>query len=150
MLSEGNSAPDFRLGGRSLSAELARGPVLLVFFKISCPTCRLSFPFLQRLADAAGPGTPRVIAVSQDDAKNTAQFQAHFGTSLDTLIDPPPYAVSSVYGIRNVPTLFLIEPDQTVSLAFSGFSKAHFETLAERFATPVFRSGEQVPALRPG
>jgi peroxiredoxin len=149
MLLEGDPAPDFALGTATLSEALKQGPVLLAFFKISCPTCQFAFPFLQRLAD--GAPALQILAISQDDPRATAQFAAHFKIDLPTLHDAAPsYRISNLYRIANVPTLYLIEPDHRISLAVAGFSKQHFETLAQRFGTTVFRPAEQVPALRPG
>ncbi len=56
-LATGTQAPDFELktlDGKSfsLSAELARGPAVLAFFKVSCPTCQYALPFLERLYKA--------------------------------------------------------------------------------------------------
>jgi peroxiredoxin len=151
MLTEGNTAPDFHIGSWTLSNALKNGPVLLAFFKTSCPTCQLTFPFLRRLADNAGPGAPQLIAISQDDAKGTAQFQQRFGPSEPALLDErPAYRVSNAYQLRNVPTLYLIEPTGLISMAVAGFSKQHLETVGERFGTTVFRADEQVPAMRPG
>ena len=50
----GQTAPDFRLkalDGKDylLSALLERGPVVAAFFKISCPVCQFTFPFLERI-----------------------------------------------------------------------------------------------------
>ena len=47
-------APQFDLPGlagdrTSLPDLLVSGPVLLAFFKVTCPTCQLTFPFLERL-----------------------------------------------------------------------------------------------------
>ena len=58
-LATGTKAPDFDLktldGKRfSLGEELASGPVVLAFFKVSCPTCQYAFPFLERLHKAYG------------------------------------------------------------------------------------------------
>jgi len=145
MLAEGSSAPDFQLGSFSLSSALSRGPVLLAFFKISCPTCQLTFPFLRRLGERAGAGAPQLITISQDDASGTAQFQGRFGPDEPALLDLKPYAVSNLYQIRNVPTLYLIETDGRISMAVAGFSKAHLEKLGV-----VFRQDEPVPAMRPG
>jgi peroxiredoxin len=151
MLAEGSAAPDFRLGEWSLNESLKGGPVLLVFFKISCPTCQFALPFVQRLADQAGAGTPQVVAISQDDSKGTGQFAAHFGIGMPMLLDgAPAYTASNLYRLQNVPTLYLIEPDGRISLAVSGFSKARLEQLGERFGGSPFRTGENVPALRPG
>jgi peroxiredoxin len=150
VLAEGELAPDFQLGGWSLSDALKNGSVLLAFFKISCPVCQLTLPFLKRLRENAVHGAPKLIAISQDDAKSTAQFQQRFGPNEPALVDERPYRVSNAYRLRNVPTLYLVEPTGVISMAVSGFSKAALEALGERFGTAAFRPGEQVPALRPG
>jgi peroxiredoxin len=156
LLAAGKNAPDFALedlaGEKwSLADALKRGPVLLAFFKISCPTCQLTFPFLQRLADGAGKEAPQVIAISQDDAAGTAQFHQRFSLSMRTLIDKAcAYPVSNAFGISHVPSLFLIEPDGRISMVAEGFSKAHMEKLGERFGVSPFHSDDRVPVLQPG
>ena len=156
MLAAGKSAPDVSLedlaGGRwSLADALKKGPVLLAFFKISCPTCQLTFPFLQRLADGGGKGAPQLVAVSQDDAAGTAQFHKRFNLSMRTAIDKPrTYPASNAYGISHVPSLFLIEPDGRISVAVEGFSKAHLEKLGERFGAAPFHGDDRVPVMQPG
>src|SRR6202035_428465 len=54
MLSAGDRAPDFELedlsGERRTLSGLSGGkPVLLAFFKVSCPVCQYAFPFLERM-----------------------------------------------------------------------------------------------------
>src|SRR5260370_42328811 len=58
----GNTAPVFSLKGLdgkdySLPTLLKRGPVVAAFFKISCPVCQFTFPFLERLYKRYGGGT---------------------------------------------------------------------------------------------
>ena len=58
-LTVGTKAPEFTLkaiDGKefSLSGELGHGPIVLAFFKVSCPTCQYAFPFLERLHKAYG------------------------------------------------------------------------------------------------
>jgi peroxiredoxin len=58
-LATGTKAPEFELkslDGKkfSLGDELARGAVVLAFFKVSCPTCQYALPFLERLYKAYG------------------------------------------------------------------------------------------------
>ena len=61
-LTSGKTAPDFSLTGldgetHSLGSLLHGGPVVVAFFKISCPVCQFTFPYLQRIADRfAGKG----------------------------------------------------------------------------------------------
>ena len=146
-------APAFELerlgGGRlALSELLLNSPVLLVFFKISCPICQLTLPYLERLKD----GKLRIILASQDDAESTAEFHAAFGTSLETLLDSEDacYPVSNAYGITNVPTLFLIEQDGTVSERIDGFVKREMLSLGARCGIAPFRQDERVPEWKAG
>ena len=161
-LSSGTSAPDFSLSALdgktySLSSLLQRGPVVLAFFKISCPVCQYTFPFLQRIAERfAGKGVP-VIGVSQDDARDTKEFNQEYGVKFPTLIDRDGYPVSNAYGLTNVPTVFLISPNGTIKIESTGFDKAALEKIVGELsqhekvsATPLFRGNEDVPAYKPG
>ena len=74
----GNKAPGFSLqdsNGKdySLSTLLEKGPVVAAFFKISCPVCQYTFPFLERLHQRYGM-TATFLGISQDDAKATNKF----------------------------------------------------------------------------
>lgn len=134
-----------------LSDALRSGPVLLAFFKTSCPTCRFTLPYLQRLADRQHPNAPAILAVSQDDAAITAKFFQHFSLELPAALDKAwDFPASTAFHLRSVPTLFLIEPDSTISLACEGFSRADLEALGLRFGGSPFQPGEQVPEFRPG
>jgi peroxiredoxin len=145
MIGIGSEAPQFQLG--SFSLEKLAAPVLLAFFKISCPTCQLTFPYLQRLADRGGP---RIIAVSQDDATGTEEFKAAHGVRFETVLDSGGYAVSNAYGLEYVPGLVLVEPDRRVSWASEGFVKSHLEALAMRWGLTLFDGGDLVPNYKPG
>src|ERR1700733_1534800 len=120
MLQPGDLAPEINLPDLDgtpwiLREALRHGPVVVAFFKISCPTCQLTFPFLQRLADSPNGG-PELIAVSQDDAPDSREFQQRFGISMRTLIDTPPrYSASSAYRITSVPSIFMVEADGKIS-----------------------------------
>jgi peroxiredoxin len=130
---------------------LNNGPVLVAFFKVSCPTCQLTFPFLQRLADSHDDNAPRLLAVSQDDASASRGFQNRFGVSMPTVIDVPrSWPASDAYQITSVPSLFLVETDGTISLTSEGFSKAAIESLGERFHVAPFKESDRIPELRPG
>jgi peroxiredoxin len=137
--------PDLSGAMRNLHHELRNGPVVLAFYKVSCPTCQMTLPFLERLAASAN-----LIAISQDDARDSREFNRRFGISVPTLLDSRPYAASNAYGITNVPSVFVVEPDGRISSSFSGFHKAALEKLGARFGAPVFRDTDRVPELRPG
>lgn len=157
MLAPGAAAPEFELprleGGAARRTDLtAAGPVLLVFFKVSCPTCQLTFPFLDRMNRARAAGSPRLIAISQDDAEATREFHAEFGVSIPTLLDPEEdaYPASNAYGVSHVPSMFLAGADARISWVSEGFSRADLEDLGRRLGVEAFRPGERVPDWKPG
>lgn len=129
---------------------LARGPVLLAFFKVSCPVCQYTFPFLQRLHES-GNGIA-IIGVSQDKAAATREFNQEFGVAFPMLLDDGAagYPVSNAFGIQTVPSLFLIEPDGAISLSANGFVKQDLEALGQRLGAAVFQAGERIPEYKPG
>src|SRR5450755_225744 len=81
-VSAGQKAPDFSLKSMdgsefSLHALLERGPVFVSFFKVSCPVCQFTFPFLERLYQRYGKSAT-FLGVSQDDAKATRKFTGEY------------------------------------------------------------------------
>src|ERR1700747_3347638 len=86
-LTAGTKAPKFELptmdGSKfSLQEALSRGPVLAVFFKISCPVCQYAMPFYQRLFKAYGNKNASIVGVSQNEKNDTAQFMQKYGLTL--------------------------------------------------------------------
>ena len=152
-LQAGQTAPDFRLelaGGatKSLDELLSEGPVLLAFYKVTCPTCQFTLPFLERLKSRAFS----VFAVCQDDATRAREFEKEFSVHLPTLLDKARdgYPVSNAFGLTHVPSLFLVEQDKRISWASVGFFKRELETLAARAGKPIFQAGELVPEAKSG
>lgn len=161
-LSAGSQAPVFTLKdlegkNRSLEEALKKGPVLLAFFKESCPTCQFTFPFLVRLHQGIEDGNRvQVWGISQNGAGDTRAFARELGIRFPLLLDEDGYAVSNAYGITNVPTLFLVEPNGSVRLSGMGFSRRDLDTAAAAFSRrqsqpiTVFRPGEAIPDYKPG
>jgi peroxiredoxin len=158
----GDVAPGFSLksiDGKefSLNAALQRGTVVLAFFKVSCPVCKFTFPFLQRLYKLYGGDGVTFLGVSQDNAGASREFANEFGVTFPTLTDDAGYPVSNAYGLTMVPTVFLIKSDASVQVSSMGFAKADLESIANALAdrrnitrAPVFRGDESVPAAKPG
>lgn len=161
-IQSGATAPFFALDGLnqekySLADALKKGPVLAAFFKISCPVCQFTFPFLERIYESYGDSNVTFWAISQDDASGTRDFMNEFGVKFPSLIDANGYKVSKQYGLTNVPSIFLIQPDGKVQTASIGFVKGDLENISAELAKvsgkpakPVFLPGEQVPEYRPG
>jgi peroxiredoxin len=158
----GQEAPGFSLKSLedkeySLPELLTRGPVLAAFFKISCPVCQFTFPFLERLYKRYGRGDVTFLGISQDDARATKEFADEYGVTFPVLLDAAGYPASNAYGLANVPTTFLVDANGTVKLTCDGFNKKELEAisaeLSERQKIPVaalFRPDESVPDHRPG
>jgi peroxiredoxin len=158
----GNIAPGFSLksfDGKeySLDTLMQRGPVVAAFFKISCPVCQFTFPFLERLNKRYGGEGVTFLGISQDDARSTKKFAQEYGLTFPILIDEEGYPVSNAYGLTNVPTIFLIHTDGSVKVSSLGFDRKDLEAIAASLAerktiglTPLFRPDEVVPANKPG
>jgi len=158
----GSPAPNFSLKSLdskefSLANALKKGPAVLAFFKVSCPVCKFTFPFLERLYQRYKSDNFTFLAVSQDNASATRDFAQSFGVTFPILLDDSSYAVSNAYGLTMVPTVLFIEPDGTVKISSMGFTKADLESIADALAdrqnitrTPVFLKTESIPANKPG
>jgi len=162
-LTVGAKAPDFELRAMDgkrfvLREELAHGPIVLAFFKVSCPTCQYTFPFLERLERAYGHKDVRIIGVSQNDPKETAAFTKEFGVTFPVLLDETrKYPASNAYGLTNVPTIFWIAQDGEIELSSVGWVKADFAEINGKMAkseknppSELFQSGEDVREFRAG
>jgi peroxiredoxin len=136
---------------------LKDGPVLAAFFKVSCPTCQFTMPFLERLHQSYGGAKFTLLGISQDDARNTRDFCREYGVQFPALIDQRGYPVSNEYGLTNVPTMFWISPDGQIQTTSVGFSKADLERMAAQAAhaagkpaATLFKPGEVIPETKPG
>ena len=162
-LGKGRTAPDFTLNtldGKTFSLRdaLAHGPVVLAFFKVSCPTCQYALPFYERLFQAYKKQHVTLVGVSQNDAGDTAAFAKEFGITFPVLLDDTAtYPVSNAYGLTNVPTVFWIERDGEIEVSSVGWAKPDFEDVNRRMAESsemarafVYRPGEDVRDYRGG
>jgi cytochrome c biogenesis protein CcmG/thiol:disulfide interchange protein DsbE len=162
-LTAGVSAPDFKLqtmDGKqfSLREALTRGPVVAAFFKVSCPVCQYTFPFLERLYEAHGGKNVTIVGISQNDRKDTAAFAKEFGVTFPILLDDAKsYPVSNAYGLTNVPTVFWIAEDGEIEISSVGWERKEIEEINQKAAqangdgpNPVFHADEQIPDFRAG
>jgi len=142
ILQAGARAPEFGL-------EHQEGAILLVFFKVTCPVCQFTLPFLNRIHSA---GTLPVYGISQDDDADTREFNQEFGIQFPVLLDREEagYPVSNEYGISSVPSLFLVEPDGRIARVIEGWSKREMEWLGARANATVIRQNDTVPEWKAG
>ncbi len=162
-LDAGVRAPNFELstvdGQRvSLNEALQKGPVVLAFFKVSCPVCQYALPFVERLYRAHHAANVTVLGVSQDNRKDTQEFLREYSVTFPVALDDPKkYAASNAYGLTNVPTIFFITPDGEIEISSVGWAKADLEAMNKRLSeqrqkapTPLWRKGEEIEDFRAG
>jgi peroxiredoxin len=162
-LTVGTSAPDFTLptmDGKqfSLKETLLRGPVLAVFFKISCPVCQFALPYLERIFKAYGNRNVTIVGISQNEKKDTATFIREYGVTFPVLLDDTnSYPVSNVYGLTNVPSLFWIAPDREIEISSVGWNRKEIDEINQKAGETsgkkpptIFQPGENVPDFRAG
>src|SRR6266849_3319005 len=162
-LTAGTPAPSFDLraiDGSTFSLQdgLARGPVLAIFFKVSCPVCQYAFPYFERIHKAYGSKNVSIVGISQNDKPDTATFLKKYGITFPVLLDDTKtYPVSNSYGLTNVPTAFWISEDGVIEVSSVGWVRQEFEEIGQKAALvnggapkTVFQPAEQVADFRPG
>ena len=162
-LASGSKAPNVELktlDGKPflLEDELSRGPVVLAFFKVSCPTCQYALPFLERLYKAYGHKGVKLVGVSQNNSTETAQFTKQFGITFPVLLDDTSrYPASNAYGLTNVPSIFWVAEDGEIEISSVGWVKSDFDAINRKMAEAdkvpaavVFKPGDDVRDFRAG
>jgi peroxiredoxin len=162
-LTVGTAAPDFTLNSTegkpfSLKEALARGPVVAAFFKISCPVCQYTAPFLERVFKASKDSDVTVIGISQDNLRDTRLFMEEFGVTFPVVLDDTTtYPVSNAYQLTNVPSIFWIAQDGEIEISSVGWSRKDFEDIHRKVTkqaasklSPLFKPGEDIRDFRAG
>jgi peroxiredoxin len=162
VLKAGKSAPHFGLiaiDGKkySLQEGLKHGPVLAAFFKVACPVCQYTFPFLERLYQQLRSRGVQIWGISQDDVRDSERFAGEYSVTFPVLIDEYPYKLSREYGLEEVPSIFLIAPEGSIAIESAGFVKRDLleiqKALAQTLSASVgalFQPSENVPENKPG
>lgn len=162
-LTAGVQAPQFELpamdGSKfSLKEALARGPVLAVFFKISCPVCQYALPYYERIYKAYGGKSLTIVGVSQNDKGDSADFIKKFGITFPVLLDDTrSFPASNAFGLTTVPTAFWISEDGTIEISSVSWVRQEFEEIVRKAVSAtgnapksVFQPTEQIADFRAG
>ena len=89
-------------------------------------------------------------------ASRADAFAREYRTTFPSVTDVEPYDVSNAYGIRVVPTLFVIEREKVVDVVESwdrdGWNRvsAYLGSSAGSSSEPVSTEGDGLPPFRPG
>ena len=79
------------------------GETLYAVFKTTCPTCELTWPFLDRIRKIAEGGPFSIVAVSQDDPAKTTAFNAPTPHTARDALRPRALAGLDALGLDNRP-----------------------------------------------
>lgn len=120
----GAPAPDFTLsdlaGQRVTLSKFKGRPVLLNFWATWCQSCEQELPDLKALQAKLKPEGLVILAPSVDEAGKKAVFPfvARFELTFPVLYADPNTA--RAYGVRGLPTSWLVAPDGTLAKKYVG------------------------------
>jgi peroxiredoxin len=131
MLEINAQAPRFSLlelngAQRKLAADKLS---LLFFFETDCPTCRLTIPYLNKLANKLGEQSVIVIGISQDGPRPTRELVEQMEVAFPVVLDSD-LGVSRQYDPPTVPALFLLDHKGQVLQSQIGFDKQELNEIA--------------------
>ena len=152
LLTPGTPAPDFRLNdidGNPVSLSDFRGQsVVLVFWASWCPDCRAEVPDLKKMAAEADPARVRFVSVSFDREFDAlvkfAAGQELPGVQLFEPAGKADSAVGAAFGVRWIPSLYLIGPDGNV--VFGTVLAPKIAAALRAYPTRLLAPGAAVPA----
>jgi peroxiredoxin len=129
----GASAPEFTLPtreGTELSLSQLRGkPVLLNFWATWCQPCREEMPYIQAVYEEVGEDLFILAVNIQETKPSVEEFLQQGGFTFPVALDHQG-DVARNYGIRFIPTTFLIDREGIIREVKAGAFKDKAEILA--------------------
>ena len=139
---EGDTAPAFsasKLGGDgSISLSSYRGKVVYLDFWASwCAPCQAALPALEELRKEFPADQFQVIAVNVDtDPEKALRLLAKHKIGYPSAADPEG-RLPETFGLKTMPTSYLIDRSGVVRMVHPGFRNSDVETLRARIKTLV-------------
>ena len=142
LLKPGTPAPDFKmktLEGKTFKfAKATKGKYTVIDFWASwCPDCRKDVPNVQRMYEKFAPQGVEFIGVSMDTEHDKwAAAVEKYGiryTQVSELVKFHDTQIAALYGVKWIPSMYLIDPDGKVVLG-TVLSDKMERTLTELFA----------------
>ena len=142
-----------------LSDLTKRGPVVLAFFKVSCPTCQYAFPYFERMSKIHKPEAVTFLGISQNDLKDTQAFMKQYGVTFPVPIDDSKkYIVSNAYKLTNVPTAYLVDRDGKIQASSVGWARKDMEEINSKLSMmdaaqqqhSLFKPNEEIAEYKAG
>lgn len=118
------TAPAFALPGvdRAVVLDSLKGRVVLVDFWASwCGPCQRSFPWLDSLATRYGGSGLTVVGINLDKDRTAADGFLAKHRALFPIVFDPAGDVAEAYGVRVMPTSYLIDRSGAIVSGHAGF-----------------------------
>lgn len=128
----GDPAPAFRLPTASAEFALAdtKGRVVYVDFWASwCGPCKLSFPWMNTIANRYRDKGFEVVAINVDTNKAAAERFLKTTPAAFTIAFDPAGTTAKQFAVKAMPMSYLIDVDGRVLLVHSGFKSEDAATL---------------------
>ena len=151
-LTPGMPAPPFssaRLDGGKLALGSLRGRVVLLnFWAVGCPPCRIEMPELEKIHRRYSDSGLRVIGVTEMDPPRdeVARFVAEIGVTYPILLDPGA-RIGGLYRIEAHPTSVVIDARGIVRFVNAGYLRGD-EKEIERAVREALAAGVVSPGPR--
>lgn len=133
-ISVGDTVPSFKArsidGATSVSVKDYRGKVVLVDFWASwCPPCLKSLPKYDELRRELGTSGFEIVAINVDEnTEDAKKFLAKHPVSYPIAKDPKG-VLPGVFGVKAMPTSFLIDKNGVVQYVHAAFKEGDIEKL---------------------
>lgn len=134
----GETAPEFELPGLAAEVKLSDVSgklVYLDYWASWCGPCRQSFPWMNELQAKYGPQGLQVVAVNLDARVEDARRFLEMQPATFTVAFDPKGRTPRLYGVKGMPSSFLIGRDGRVIWRHTGFKvadKAELERMIEK------------------
>jgi cytochrome c biogenesis protein CcmG, thiol:disulfide interchange protein DsbE len=149
----GMPAPPFsthRLDGGTVALESFRGRVVLLnFWALECPPCRIEMPELEKIHRRySGRGLSVVGVTEMDPARDAvARFVAATGVTYPILLDPGA-RIGALYRIEAHPTSVVIDARGIVRFVNVGYLKGEEKEIERAVREALAAAGGPSEALR--
>ncbi len=129
----GEAAPDWTLtdpAGKAVSLADYRGRVVVMdFWATWCGPCIMAMPGLQELHEEFDDDKVAIVGVNCWESGDPAQFMADKGFDYDLLLGGD--EVAAAYGVRGIPTFYVLDQDGRVAFHEVGFDPDGKQRLRE-------------------
>lgn len=126
-------APEFTLSntaGQAVSLTQLRGKLVYLDFWASwCGPCRQSFPWMNEMLSKYQAQGLEIVAVNLDTNRADADAFLQKNPAAFSVVFDPAATLPPQYGVKGMPTSYLIDASGEIIMQHSGFNASHRDSL---------------------